>query len=238
MHKTPRFEPQLRASMLSALLLLALAAWSPLVAQDTRGSNIDGAVGDRDNSRVQGTVFDAEGNPMSDVQIWAMNHNSPADRIRARTRKTGTYLLRNFGRIYARDDIYGVTMRVQFEKDGYQSVEVVADVEKNGLTRVFPILYAEGETVEMSGICTMLTGRVTNAKGKGAKGAIVRVTSEDFAAEAEVAKSGEFEVLLWNVPSQVTLEVESSDGSKSVPVELQAPPRADVFLTQTVDVTL
>lgn len=236
MQKMPR--PQLRVSTLLAPFLLALAAWAPLGAQDTRGSNIDGAVGDRDNSRVQGTVFDSEGNPMSDVQIWAMNHNSPADRIRARTRKTGTYLLRNFGRIYARDDIYGVTMRVQFERDGYQSVEVVADVEKNGLTRVFPVMYAEGETVAMSGICTMLVGRITNAKGKGVKGATLRVTSDDFAAEAEASKSGEFEILLWNVPSQVTLEVESSQGSKSLPIEIQTPPRADVFLTQTVDVSL
>ncbi|MEM1248101.1 MAG: carboxypeptidase-like regulatory domain-containing protein [Acidobacteriota bacterium] len=227
------------ASFTLALIATAAAhAQNVNSNQDMRGSSVAGSIGDRDNSRVQGTVFDSSGSPMSDVQIWAMNHNSPADRIRARTRKTGTYLLRNFERIYTRDDVYGVTMRVQFEKAGYQTVEVVADVEKNGLTRVFPVLYADGEQVGMTGVCAMLTGRITNAKGKGVKGSTVKVSGDGFSAEVAAAKNGEYELLLWNAPAQVTLEIESAQGTASQPLELTAAPRADVFLTQVVDVTL
>ena len=205
--------------------------------QDLRGSSIEGGVTDRDNTRVQGTVFDSAGQIMPDVQIWGMNHNAPATRLRARTRKTGSFLLRNFGRIYERDDVYGLTMRVQFEKPGYRTVEVIADVQKNGITRIFPILFKEGQDPSMTGICTVLTGTVTNAKGKPIKGAKIKITADGFEALAET-KGGEYEVVLWNAPQQVTVDVESSAGSHQEIVDLQPAPRPDVFLPQTLDVSL
>ncbi len=208
------------------------------VGGDLRGGDVSVGAGGRDNTRVQGTVFDSSGQPMPEVQIWAQNHNAPADRVRGRTRKTGSYLVRNLIRLYTRDDVYGLTMRMRFEKAGYKTVEAVADVEKNGLTRLFPIMYREDEEPKLSGFCAVLTGTVANAKGKGIKGATVKVTGGDFAAETTTVGGGEYEVVLWNAPGEVTVMVDSAKGSRQTAVTIQPAPRPDVLIPQTHDVTI
>lgn len=111
------------------------------------------------------------------------------------------------------DDVYGVMMCVQFEKVGYQMVEVVVDVEKNGLMCVFLVFYVDGEQVGMSGVCMMFIGCVLNVKGKGVKGFIVCVLGDGFLVEVVVVKNGEYELLFWNVFVQVMFDVEMFQGS-------------------------
>ena len=230
-----------RQARLGGVMLAAVLAGSSLSAQqpDTRGADISGVTRDRDNTRVQGTVLDSSGQPLNEVQIWVTNHEAPADRVRAKTRKTGEYLVRNLARLYTRDDLYGITLRVTFERNGYRPVEVAVAVEKNGIQRLLPILHREDEAVEMTGVSALLAGTVTNARGKPVKSGTVRVTARGGAealAESAIAK-GEFEALLWQAPSQVTVLVSSPLGDKEMEVDLQPPPRPDVVLPQILEIS-
>ena len=112
------------ASAAIALSAAPLAAQAPADRSDARGSSVDGLSGGRDNTRVQGTVFDSQGKPMSKVEMWVMNDDSPSARMRMRTRSDGDYLVRGLGRLYTVDDVYGIVLRISFETPGYRTVEI------------------------------------------------------------------------------------------------------------------
>ena len=59
-----------------------------------------------------------------------------------------------------------------------------------------------------------------------------------FEAEVVADKSGEFELLLWQAPEQVTVSVSSASGTQETGVQLQASPQADAFLTQTLNLRI
>lgn len=223
-----------------AFTLLGLLS-APSFGQDLSGDTA-GITGTRDNTRLQGTAFDSSGSPITEVEIWVSNDAAPADRLRAKTRKTGTYLVRGLGQIYSREDVEGIMLRVMFEKSGHRNVQVVIGVEKNGLARVFPILYRDDETPHISGVTTLLTGKVTDSKGKPVKGAQVSIrTRGDDAADdatpvvATTAKNGEYEALLWQAPGKVQVTVSSAAGEKTASAELQAQTDPGFFLSQVLD---
>ena len=125
------------------------------VGADLRGGDVTGAVGGRDNTRVFGTILDSSGKPLPDVDIWFQNDNMPAPRLRAKGRKTGTFLLRNMGRIFSREDYEGLTVRVTFERNGFRSVIARVAVQRDGSQQLYPILFREGESMEPEGIRTV-----------------------------------------------------------------------------------
>lgn len=215
----------------------ALAQEQPVnVGGDLRGGDVTGAVGGRDNTRVFGTILDSSGQPLSDVDIWLQNDNSPAARVRAKGRKTGTYLLRNMGRLYSRDDYEGITLRITFERDGYRSVLARVSVQRDGSQQVYPILFREGESMEPDGIRTVLVGRVENKRGKAVKGGgEVTFTSGDgeFTATGPIEKNGEFAVVLWDAPERVNASFKMNKaGERDEIIELQPSPQTDLAVAQ------
>ena len=204
--------------------VVALGA-SAAIAQpaDPRGVDIGGSVSSRDNTRAYGTVFDVEGNPVPKVDVWVVNDNAPATRLRAKSRSNGVYQVRNVGRLYNTDDIYGIVLRLRFEAPGYEPTEIKVPVEKNALAWVYPILKPKGQPdAGPEGRCIMLRGAVTNDRGKPVKGASVVVTSPDDASlrvEADAPK-GEYELLIWDAPERIHVEVSSGDGSGSKGLDL------------------
>ena len=230
---------------LPLLLVPALLVAAPALAQDPgpvnvggdlRGGDVTGAVGGRDNTRVHGTILDSSGNPLSDVDIWYQNDNSPATRLRAKGRKTGTYLLRNMGRIYSREDYEGIVLRVTFERDGYRSVVARVAVQRDGAEQFFPILFREGESMEASGVRTVLVGRVEDKRGKPVKGGgEVTVTSGDgtFEATAEIEKNGNYAVVLWDAPERVNVSFNMAKGGvRDSIVEIQQSRQPDIAEAQ------
>lgn len=227
------------------LLVPTLFVAGPLVAQDPgpanvgadlRGGDVTGAVGGRDNTRVFGIILDSSGQPLSDVDIWLQNDNSPAARVRAKGRKTGTYLLRNMGRLYSRDDYEGIRLRITFERDGYRSVLARVAVQRDGAQQVYPILFREGESMEPDGIRTVLVGRVENKRGKAVKGGgEVTVTSGDgdFTATGPIEKNGEFAVVLWDAPERVNASFKMNKaGVRDEIIDLQQSPQTDLAVAQ------
>jgi len=226
--------------MLMLLLVGARAAFS----QD-RGVDITGSVTDRDNTRVTGTVYSPEGEPMADVDIWVTNDDAPSERLRLKTRKTGNYLARSLYRIYTERNIEGIMLRLTFEKPGYRSVTATVPVRKNALGELNPILFPEGRempAVEETGFCMKLAGQISDPGGKAVKGATVVVTSpddEDLRVEATVAKDGSYEVLLWRAPADVLLETTApGQPASSVRLTLPTPERADVVAVGRHDIVL
>ncbi|MCY3964861.1 MAG: carboxypeptidase-like regulatory domain-containing protein [Acidobacteria bacterium] len=226
------------------LLAPALLVAVPLLAQeqpvnagaDLRGGDVTGAVGGRDNTRVFGTILDSSGQPLSDVDIWLQNDNSPAARVRAKGRKTGTYLLRNMGRLYSRDDYEGIVLRITFERDGYRSVLTRVAVQRGGSQQVYPILFREGESMETKGVRTVLVGRVEDKRGKAVKGGgEVTITSGDgeFSAAGPIEKNGEFAVVLWDAPARVNASFKmSKGGERDEIIELKPSPLPDIAIAQ------
>ena len=206
------------------------------VGADLRGGDVTGAVGGRDNTRVFGTILDSAGNPLPDVDIWFQNDNMPAPRLRAKGRKTGTFLLRNMGRIFSREDYEGLTVRVTFERDGYRSVIARIAVQRDGSQQLYPILFREGESTEPAGIRTVLAGRVQDRRGKPVKGGgEVTVASGDgsFQASGPIEKNGEFAVVLWDAPERVNVSFDMAKGGvRDEIVELKPSPQADVAVAQ------
>lgn len=226
------------------LLAPALLVAVPLLAQeqpvnagaDLRGGDVTGAVGGRDNTRVFGTILDSTGEPLPDVDIWLQNDNSPAARVRAKGRKTGTYLLRNMGRLYSRDDFEGIVLRITFERDGYRSVLTRVAVQRDGTQQVYPILFREGESMEPEGIRTVLVGRVENKRGKAVKGGgEVTITSGDgeFAAAGPIEKNGEFAVVLWDAPERINASFKMNKGGvREEIIDLKPSPQTDLAVAQ------
>lgn len=226
------------------LLAPALLVAVPLVAQeqpvnagaDLRGGDVTGAVGGRDNTRIYGIILDSSGKPLSDVDIWLQNDNSPAARVRAKGRKTGTYLLRNMGRLYSRDDYEGIVLRITFERDGYRSVLTRVAVQRDGSQQVYPILFREGESMEPEGIRTVLVGRVENKRGKAVKGGgEVTLTSGDgeFTATGPIEKNGEFAVVLWDAPERVNASFKmNKGGERDEIIDLKPSPQTDLAVAQ------
>ncbi len=208
----------------------------PVSAQDSRGGDVTGAVGGRDNTRVFGTILDSSGNPLPDVDIWFQNDNMPAPRLRAKGRKTGAYLLRNMGRIFSREDYEGITVRVTFERNGFRSVVARVAVQRDGSQQLYPILFREGESMAPRGIRTVLAGRVQDERGKPVKGGgEMTIVSGDgsFRASGPIEKNGEFALVLWDAPMRVNASFRmAKGGSRDDIIELKPSPRADVVVAQ------
>ena len=232
----PALSAHLVPILLSSLVLLA----TPLVAQDSgqdmRGADISGGIGDRDNTRVHGTILGSDGEPMPGVQIWVMNDNAPANRVRANSRKTGTFLVRGLPRLYTRDDVSDITLRVLFEKTGYESVEAVGQVNKDAVLTIFPVMFKEGEADPRTRMTALLTGKVVNPKGRPIKDAVLQITDPlgelDLTVEAE--RDGTFEILLWEAPGEVDITVTSGKGETSLQAQLSPSPNPRAILPQTL----
>jgi hypothetical protein len=206
------------------------------------GTDTTGTITDRDNTRVGGTAYDSSGKPLPEVEIWVANDASPSQRMRTRTRKTGSYLARGLGPLYTERDVYGVVLRVSFQLPGYQPVEAKVAVEKNELGTVHPILYREGESPPEGRLEVSLGGTITGADGKPVRGATVRVRSDaapELAAEAVTAKDGRYDLLLWGAPPKVDLEV-TATGAQPLRREVvfDPPQRRDVVELATLDLVL
>ena len=206
------------------------------VGGDLRGGDVTGGVGGRDNTRVFGVVLDSSGKPLSDVDIWLQNDNSPAARVRAKGRKTGTYLLRNMGRLYSREDYEHIVLRITFERNGYRSVLTRVAVQRGGAQQVYPILFREGESMEPEGVRTVLIGRVEDKRGKPVKGGgEVTIASGDgeFTASGPIEKNGEFAVVLWDAPERVNASFRMSKGGvRDEIIDLKPSPLPDVAVAQ------
>lgn len=216
---------RLFGAVLGGMALVILSSSGALWAQ------VD-AAGFRDNTRVKGTVFNSQGEPMPMVEMWVMNDNSPADRMRMRTRGSGEYLVRSVGRLYTRDDMSGITLRISFELPGYRSAEIRTAVESNGLVNVSPILWRENEDPsQMTEWCLILRGKVTNAKGKGIRDVVVSVTDpagSGLNVQATTEKNGTYEALLWSVPSILSISANSGGVEQQQTLSLEGSPRTDV----------
>ena len=238
--RTNRLASALRAG-LCLVIGTALAA-PPANAQRNEGVDITGNVSDRDNTRVAGTVYDHEGNPMTNVNIWVVNHDAPANRQRTRTRKTGAYLARNLAPLLEEFNLEGINLRLTFEKDGYRSVETTIGVARNALGTVHPILWPQGQEPGAERIYAVLTGRITTPDGKPARGATLEVgspESPEMSVEAEVAKDGTYEVLLWDAPRILRLDVEApGEEAFSEEISLSAQERPDLIQVATYDIAL
>lgn len=227
---------------LTALLTLAATVGAQLPPRQQEGTDLTGGVRDRDNTRVTGMVYGPEGEPLTDVDIWVSNDDAPAHRLRAKSRKTGSYLVRNMVRLYTEHNLQGINLRLSFEKPGYQTVETRIGVARNELATVSPILWPEGVEPRSPGARMLLSGRIEDARGKPVSRATVTVTvagDGERLAETTAAKGGEYELLLWDVPEQLELEVTPPGGDPVVrPLTVEAGARADLVLHGSFDVAL
>ena len=230
-------------------LLLSLAVLFPIAglsAQEvtsdvSQGADISGAVTDRDTTRVFGNIYDSSGAMLPRVDIRVFNDAAPANEVRTRSRKTGSYVARNFGRLYTERDLYGLKVRVRFEAAGFKPAEIVSAVEKNNGLELNPILWRDGEQPEMDGWCLVLTGKLTNAKGKKVKDGTVRVTSPDdpnLDIEATVEKNGNYRAVIWNGPGNLQLEATGNGTTETRPLALDGQPRYDLVAQVVQDITL
>jgi hypothetical protein len=207
------------------------------------GTDTTGTITDRDNTRVGGTVYDSSGKPLADVDIWVANDASPSQRMRTRSRKTGSYLARGLGPLYTERDVLGIVLRVSFELPGHRTVEAKVAVEKNELGALYPVLYQEGEEPPGAGrLHGRLSGVVTGANGKPVREATVRATVADepgFAVETVSGKDGRYELLLWNAPVKLELQV-SAAGQQELRREVvfDPPQRPDLVEQGTLDLAL
>ena len=211
-------------------------------ALDSRGSNIVGTVTDRDNTRVNGTVFDPRGKPLSKVEIWVANDLLLTSRLRFRTMGNGDYRVRNLGRIYTQEDVLGILLRLSFDREGYQPFSALAAVERNGAAELHPILWPDGESPAPAGWCAFVQGRVTNAEGKGVKKATVTLTSaagSDMLVQTLTAKNGSYRALLWNAPASLIVSANAPGfNAGQEPLVLEGTPRTDMVATVTLDLVL
>jgi hypothetical protein len=205
-----------------------------------RGADITMMVSRPDKTRVSGLVFGSDGAVLNDIDLWVTNDNAPANRIRARTRKNGTFLLRHLDRLFTRDDVEGIVLRVLFEKDGYRSTETTVSVPKNGLGSVHVILYTNEEEPFLEELCAVVKGRLQDRKGKPVKRTRVTVSSlkGELLAETTSDGDGRYTLALWNAPEVV--ELEASDGTLEarVRVKLRQPENHDVLQAQILDLLL
>ncbi len=229
-----------------AVLFPLVALCAPLSAQEvtsdlSQGADISGAVNDRDTTRVFGTIYDSSGAALSKVDIRVFNDQAPANEVRTRSRKTGSYVARNFGRLYTERDIYGLQVRVRFESAGFVPAEIVSAVEKNNGLELNPILWRDGEQPAMDGWCLVLTGKLTNAKGKKVKDGAVRITSPDdpsIDVEATVEKSGIYRAVIWNGPGSLQINATGNGTSETRPITLDGQPRHDLVAQIVQDIAL
>ena len=86
-----------------------------------------------------------------------------------------------------------------------------------------------------------LSGVVMGKNGKPAREAVVKVSSASdpaVAAQATTAKDGRYELLLWNVPTTLQLEVAAGQDSLRRDVTFDPPARRDVVEMATLDLDL
>lgn len=228
------------------LALLSFWTAASLIAQpadtDPYGTSGDfGAISDRENTRLMGTVFDTSGQPMPDVLIWVVNDEAPAAQARSRTRKTGNYLVRGMANLYTEHDVYGITARARFEKEGHQTVTARIGISKNGVERLYPVMIPEGEEFAPEGFLAVLVGSVVDTKGKGVKGVVVEALQdgERLAVSEPTKGNGEFEFVLWDVGEMIELVATTKKGDRfESAVPLSPRPQVDVVLAQPVNLVV
>ncbi len=236
----------LAVAVLAVLFGVAAAAAGQVSTSDTaldsRGWNVEGSVSDRDNTRVNGTVFDSRGNPLSKVEIWVANDLLLTSRLRFRTMSDGVYRVRNIGRIYTDEDVLGIVLRMSFNREGYQSFTALAAIARNGAADLHPILWPEGESPVADGWSVFVQGRVSDEKGKGVKKAKVTLTSasgSEVLAETTTAKNGSYRALLWTAPASLVVSVSAPGFDPGhEPLVLEGAPRSDLVATVTRDLVL
>ncbi len=229
---------------LFALLLLTAAAGAqnPGAADVWDQGGAETGASNRDNTRTYGTVYDPAGNPMPKVDVWIVNDNAPAHRVRAKTRATGVYQIRNMGPLYNRDDVYGIVLRLSFKTPGYQSAEYVVPVERNEIEWLYPILWPEGEEPAADTRYVMVSGRLVNAKGKKVKGGTVAITSpDDSSLNLEIAadKAGNFQALVWDAPQRINVQATAPGaGTGERSIDLSTATRHDLVTVVTALIEL
>lgn len=211
-------------------------------ALDSRGWNVDGRVTDHDNTRLNGTVFDSHGKPLSKVEIWVVNDLLRTSRLRFRTQGNGDYRVRGLGRIYTEEDVLGIVLRLSFSREGFQPFSALAAVERNGAAELYPILWPEGESPALSGWYAFVQGRVTDAEGKGIKKATVTLTSaagSAVLAKTQTVKNGFYRALLWNAPASLIVSASAPGfNARQEPLVLEGTPRSDMVATVPQDLVL
>ncbi|MEE2775929.1 MAG: carboxypeptidase-like regulatory domain-containing protein [Acidobacteriota bacterium] len=241
----------LRGSTLPILLAATLTGLAPAVAAsaqapagaggDSRGDNVEGNIGSRDNTRAYGTVYDPAGKVLGKVDVWVMNDNAPAARMRLKSRPTGSYQVRNVGRLYNQDDIYGIVLRLRFEAPGYRTAEYIVPVERNEIVWLHPVMWPEDQEPSDDVRRVMVMGRLRNAKGKKIKdGSIVVTSPHDASLRVEVAaaKDGSFEALLWNAPSRITVQASAGAVTGEKKLDVSAATRHDLVTIVASNITL
>ena len=230
----------MRTAVLTALLVLFVAPAA--FAQLPEGSDLARNLRDADNTRVTGVVYDPDGQPLNKVNVWLFNDRAPANPLRARTRKSGLFLVRNLTNIYREEDVHGIYLRARFELEGYQPVEAKLAVERDQLGQVHPIMWPEGTQPQVDGICVLVTGTVSSGpKKKGVRGATVRITAADapdLLVETVADKSGYYEALLWDVPEVVNVHIEGNGMVNEVNLRLAGDHRPDLVAVVGHDVEL
>ena len=198
----------LRIAVAIAILVSGMAGAQPTADLNSGGWTLEGSITDRDNTRVLGTVYDSEGNPQPKVVIWVANNQILSSRVRIRTRSDGSFLVRDIAQLYTQEDVLGIVLRLSFEKEGYEPLEVTVAVERNALAEVHPILWRPEETPQGNDWCIVVQGTVSAAGRKRVKKALVTITSPldpGFELQAKVGKNGTYRALLWNAPSSLKI---------------------------------
>lgn len=196
---------------------------------------------DSDQTRVFGAVYDSSGEPMPRVDVRVFNDRAPANEVRTRTRKTGSFVARGFGALYTDRDGYGLMARVRFERDGYRTAQVVTAVEKNNGRELVVVLWREDEDPEsFEGRSVLLRGRVQDARGKKVRNATVEAVAPDGVVLGQTTsdRSGQYELLVWAGPDRYDVRASSAGSTGHAAVAFEDPPRSDLVAQVEVDVTL
>ena len=234
----------LRIAVAIAILVSGMAGAQPTGPTDfnSGGWTLEGSITDRDNTRVLGTVYDSEGNPQPKVVIWVANNQILSSRVRIRTRSDGSFLVRDIAQLYTQEDVLGIVLRLSFEKEGYEPLEVTVAVERNALAEVHPILWRPEETPQGNDWCIVVQGTVSAAGRKRVKQALVTITSPldpGFELQAKVGKNGTYRALLWNAPASLKISATAA-GFSSVEstLILEGAPRTNMVAQVAQDLVL
>jgi hypothetical protein len=154
----------------------------------------------------------------------------------------GSFLVRDSAQLYTQEDVLGIVLRLSFEKEGYEPLEVTVAVERNALAEVHPILWRPEETPQGNDWCIVVQGTVSAAGRKRVKKALVTITSPldpGFELQAKVGKNGTYRALLWNAPASLKISATAA-GFSSVEstLILKGAPRTNMVAQVAQDLVL